>query len=136
MTEKVSLIRGRKFPRAEYLGYPEIGVNPATGEWHAWIYSYAPVGWLWEGKVTTEYPEGAPPPPEYPPPPKRMFDAAAAAAANAAWRKACSAVYEAAPKPQHVLAEASGQAEAENAARFASQTWVLETIEQFRRVEG
>lgn len=133
---KVALISVFDYPRELYRAQWEIQVDGDDGQgyrWRAKLSAFdAPVGWLWQGKVTAERPDGVPWP-IYPPDlparaPKEAHDARIAL---------CAQIYEAHPKPVYDLEHSHDGGWSQvftqrDAADTEAQQWVLARIEQYR----
>jgi len=126
-----------QFPRDEYSAYPEIVIirDPAEprAKWVARIYSYEPVGYLWQGNMLAEWPDNLPHP-VYP-----EFPHNGAREQIAAWRAQCATIAQAHPQAYHVIDQVDGYVdaididEAEAEARRRSQHWVSERMANYRR---
>jgi len=144
---KVALIDVRDCPRCDYDAYWQITITePPAGEtdwhWRARILSYSPIGYEWQGSVHPEWPTGVPAP-AYPSDAhlarqagyEKMTPAQQAAerARQEAFRAQCRAVYEASPKPVHLIDEAVDVAATKDAADTAAQEWVREKMKARRK---
>ena len=145
---KVALINVFDYPREDYSAYWAVEVHGADADGYRWaarLFSYDPVGWEWQGKVTAERPADLPLP-QYPSdahlarqddyvkmtPIARLEERRR----QDAFRAACAAVYEANPKPQYLLDEALDVAPTRDEADTAAQNWVLERICKYRRADA
>lgn len=126
-----------QYPREDFFAYPEIVVirDPAEPRvrWVGRIYTYEPVGYLWQGNLLAEWPENLPQPvyPEFPHNGTREE--------INAWRKSCAEISNAHPQAYHVRDQVEGYVdavdidEAETEARRRSQAWVTERMTNYRR---
>lgn len=153
---KVALINVYDYPRELYSAYWSIDVQETEEgvRWAAHLFGYEPQAWQWQGKVSDQRPDV--PWPVYPvmeaptlPPMPAIASAAEMRAYNEtvhrllntpeqrakadAFRKQCSEIYEAHPKPVYLIEEAVDVVPTRDEADTAAQTWVLERIEGFRR---
>lgn len=141
---KVALISVFDYPRSEYSAYWAIEVRGSDAEGYRWaarIFSHEPAGWEWEGKVTPERPDGLPEP-VYPRDLPRLPRNASAdqvasdVAAQETRRKEIAKIYDAHPKPVHLLDEAVDVVKTRDEADAAAQGWVLARIKDYRRAES
>lgn len=142
---KVALIDVRDCPRCDYAAYWQISVTGDEREgylWRAKLISYEPVGYEWQGRLHSEWPAGVPAP-VYPsdahlarqgtfltmaPEERRREELR-----QEAFRAQCAAIYEAAPKPVHLIDETLGTERTREAADTAAQEWVRARMPGQRR---
>jgi hypothetical protein len=142
---KVALINVRDCPREQYSAYWQIGVSGSDEEgwrWQARILSYQPIGYEHKGARMKEWPAGVAAP-AYPSDAHLMRDAAYRKLSpeaqeqerrrQAAFRAQCAAVYEASPKPIHLIDETLGVEETKDAADTAAQNWVRAAMKAHKR---
>jgi hypothetical protein len=143
---KIALIDVRDCPRCDYDAYWQITVKePPPGEteyhWRAQLLSYKPIGHEWQGKVHKQRPDV--PAPTYPSDAHLLrqddylkltpAEQAEERARQEAFRAQCAAIYEAHPKPVHLIDEAIGVAPDKDAADTAAQEWVRARMKGHRK---
>jgi hypothetical protein len=129
---KVALISVHDYPREDYSAYWAIEVSGSDEEGYRWaarIFSHEPVAWEWKRTKYTTRPDA--PQPVYP----RDLPKTATAAEQEARRQEISRIYEAHPKPLHLLVEALDVVKTRDEADTAAQTWVLERMPRYRRAD-
>lgn len=138
---KVSLIAVKDFPKEKYSAYWLITVDGDDVNGYTYrveIIAFEPVSWLFEGKVTEERPDH--PMPAYPHgyPSDDVCKAKGLPCIpvekHLAHRDECIAIYEAHPKPLFDLEETAGSGKTRDEVDTAAQQWVLDKIENYRRV--
>jgi hypothetical protein len=125
------------YPRDQFTAYPEIVITrdleAPRVRWIARIYTYKPVGFMWRGAMLAEWPENLPQP-EYP-----EFPHNGTREQISAWRAKCKEISDSHPQAYHVIDFVEGYVEAADIdaadaeARKASQEWVAECMNNFRR---
>lgn len=124
------------YSREEYAAYPEIVVirDPAlpSVQWIGRIYSYKPIGFMWQGALLEHWPDNLPQPelPEQPTTGRADLER---------WKADCAVILKQFPTPHHVIDQVEGFVdavdidEAEQEARRRSQEWVAERMANYRR---
>jgi hypothetical protein len=145
---KVALINVADCPRTEYNAHWQItvlGDDEEGYQWRAQIVSNKPIGYAWKGKTHETWPAGVPAP-AYPSdahlPRQKDYERmtpreqADVRRLQEEFRAQCSAVYEAHPKPVHVIEETLGAEPTRDAADTAAQEWVRSRMPQHRKARG